>query len=410
RPTKLKSRHGASSALLSIDFDPDSFISPQASSKIRRLPNMNLKSSADIASINILDAPHHRTFERALMRILETDLAEETYAEILDGMPTAATWRDFHRNYDTHPAHDHHELCSGAHDRAREFRAGFEATSLQFPLFTILAFQEAEPGSKEFNLRLLELLAVSCHQIAVYLCEINGTTSHHAQHIAWRDEPREIHWYDAYRPLVAFSHGAYNAVEQYSHGIADVAGYWAEAKIFGGVIVFDRGETEVECRDIYIHATRSNSPITIFPPTLEQFNRLMQFLLANDNVDGSNAPAEGTKAATCPLPIIATSENRWRWHPWDAFARFHIFRDRYERKVSEIRPPDPCQARGNDWPEMADGALLLVVDDEEESAKIRKRLGMVTPSSRKWGKRGNMQAFYELRRSEEPKDAWCYNP
>lgn len=33
---------------------------------------------------------------------------------------------------------------------------------------------------------------------------------------------------------------------RYPRGKADVVGYWTEGKIFGGVVVFDRGETDRE--------------------------------------------------------------------------------------------------------------------------------------------------------------------
>lgn len=38
----------------------------------------------------------------------------------------------------------------------------------------------------------------------------------------------------------------YRAYEQYPFGIADMAGYWAEDRIFGGVVLFDRGESGKE--------------------------------------------------------------------------------------------------------------------------------------------------------------------
>lgn len=47
-------------------------------------------------------------------------------------------------------------------------------------------------------------------------------------------------------PPAAFFHSSYVSLEQYPQGLGDVAGYWAEGKIFGGVIVFDRGESELE--------------------------------------------------------------------------------------------------------------------------------------------------------------------
>lgn len=47
-------------------------------------------------------------------------------------------------------------------------------------------------------------------------------------------------------PPAAFFHPSYIYPEQYPRGLADIAGYWAEGKIFGGIVVFDRGETEQE--------------------------------------------------------------------------------------------------------------------------------------------------------------------
>ncbi|KAI5861491.1 hypothetical protein GGS23DRAFT_598272 [Durotheca rogersii] len=117
---------------------------------------------------------------------------------------------------------------------------------------TLIAFRETEPGSKQFHLRLLELLAVSCHQIAVCLYNVTGRNHHHAEYDEWRDEPRDMSTWGSYRPPIAFTHGPYKAIEQYPHGLADVAAYWVEARIFGGIIVFDRGETEIEVDFPYI--------------------------------------------------------------------------------------------------------------------------------------------------------------
>lgn len=41
-------------------------------------------------------------------------------------------------------------------------------------------------------------------------------------------------------PPTHFFHCQYVDFDLYPHGIADVAGYWTEDQIFGGVFVFDR--------------------------------------------------------------------------------------------------------------------------------------------------------------------------
>lgn len=43
-----------------------------------------------------------------------------------------------------------------------------------------------------------------------------------------------------------FYRGGYAFWPGYPNGWADVAGYWAEHHIFGGVVLFDRGESEEE--------------------------------------------------------------------------------------------------------------------------------------------------------------------
>jgi hypothetical protein len=40
-----------------------------------------------------------------------------------------------------------------------------------------------------------------------------------------------------------FYHHSYLCHTQYPCGVADIVGYWAEAKLFGGVVLFDRGES-----------------------------------------------------------------------------------------------------------------------------------------------------------------------
>lgn len=91
------------------------------------------------------------------------------------------------------------------------------------------------------------MLARSCHQLAVFIFQLDDGVHKHALYEAWRDAP----FVDPLapglkKPPSAFSNTVYHFYEQYPHGIADVVGYWAESKIFGGVIVFDRGPSGTE--------------------------------------------------------------------------------------------------------------------------------------------------------------------
>lgn len=47
---------------------------------------------------------------------------------------------------------------------------------------------------------------------------------------------------------VELYHTQYQEYEKYPSGLLNVVGYWAEDKLFGGVLLFDRGETSTEVR------------------------------------------------------------------------------------------------------------------------------------------------------------------
>lgn len=89
--------------------------------------------AGDFVSPDILNESHRAVFETALKRILETEIAEHTYAEILDGLPTSSSYREFHSIQEGHPSLEHHELCPGTRERAREFRSAFDVSVLRFP-------------------------------------------------------------------------------------------------------------------------------------------------------------------------------------------------------------------------------------------------------------------------------------
>ncbi|RSL66083.1 hypothetical protein CEP54_003933 [Fusarium duplospermum] len=304
--------------------------------------------------IDALPETHQDTFRRALRNILSTDVAEHTYAQILDGLPTEKSHLEGYVRLESHPVFllGHKEICEGFLDKAREFRDRFDPSELVFKEDLLSAFRDTVPGSNEFNLRLIELVVVACHQIGAYLFELDDG-AHKDIYDTWMKQQlmesvlqsrpgKHRSMYSI--PPAAFFHPSYIYPDQYPRGVADVAGYWAEGKIFGGVVVFDRGETEQECKAMWIHGSLFRGPRTLYPPTQDQFDSLVKFLLS---CPGEDAP--------CPLPIHGTPENRPRWHPYHAIAKYHIFRDKYERQPGPEPPKHshrgPAPA---DWPEMSD--------------------------------------------------------
>ena len=81
-----------------------------------------------------LDPGHFEALRLALSNLLATDVAEFTYAQIIDGLPTTSSFYDFHSLYDTddHPAQLHPTLCDGVMDRVYKFRSAFDPLSLKF--------------------------------------------------------------------------------------------------------------------------------------------------------------------------------------------------------------------------------------------------------------------------------------
>ena len=45
---------------------------------------------------------------------------------------------------------------------------------------------------------------------------------------------------------VDFYHTSYDLFENYPFGLLNVVGYWAEAELFGGVVLFERGKSGSE--------------------------------------------------------------------------------------------------------------------------------------------------------------------
>jgi hypothetical protein len=93
-------------------------------------------------------------------------------------------------------------------------------------------------------MRLLEVLAVACHDTAglVYTNTLPGLRregqSPEQRLAALEGRPTD------------FMHEAYRNLQQYPNGVADVVGYWAEYHLFGGVVLFDRGESGTDVSSV----------------------------------------------------------------------------------------------------------------------------------------------------------------
>ncbi|KAJ0120504.1 hypothetical protein J7T55_015233 [Diaporthe amygdali] len=329
-----------------------------------------------------LGLDHLQPLRRALSNVLSAPVAEFTFAQIIDGQPTRRVYANDHFFRDGLPVMDHEDLCPGSVERTRAFRSDFDILDLKFEPNIIQAYQDTLPGTIAWKLRLLELVVTACHDIAVYLYQMDNGVHKHAEHQAWRAKKLDTLSEDDLMerrklpPPTLFWTSAYRDWSSYPNGLADMAGYWAEVQLFGGVVLFDRGESEKECNGVYIHNRRYT---TIAPPTEAQFKNIIAFLLS-----------ESPDYDHCPLPIEITPDNKWRWDPYDARTTYHIFKSRHDIPNSP-RPRRKDVITANNWPEIIDHSKISGEDfeerpsDEAEKVRARERIAMtISPNSRLW--------------------------
>ncbi|KPM41335.1 hypothetical protein AK830_g5240 [Neonectria ditissima] len=303
------------------------------------LEDRSAVKSADIVSADFapkvaiqqhLGGPHLDIFNRALWNVTSTEIAEITYAQIVDGLPLADVVQDSGNAqvplpYE-HPIYDAHtELCPGALEKTREFRVSFDPSSLQMDATLVADYRASSPGSRAFNTRLVEMVAVAVHSIAVQLYEL-GPMFHSDDGIAQWVPPKDDIWWEfneegAWPTL--FRHAWYIDHQQYPHGVADEVGYWAESRIFGGVVVFDRRDPR-NCPDaqpdsVWLHPDREEVTYRLFQLFDEQKQDLLDFLT-------SESPDLKF------LPIIGDKKNETREDPEEAIAELGIYRNLWERK------------------------------------------------------------------------------
>jgi hypothetical protein len=172
------------------------------------------------------------------------------------------------------------------------------------------------------------MVAVSVHQIAVMLWKLDTSLHKNDGIIDWAPpKSEETEWWWVWHPdgpqPTLFFHPWYIDPDQYPDGIADMVGYWAESRILGGVVLFDRrapakgGDPDA----VYFHSSRKRVTYRIYQLLPEQKQALYDFLAADE-----------PSTASSPLPILGDGNNRQRVDPEEPINETGIFRDSWERK------------------------------------------------------------------------------
>lgn len=193
---------------------------------------------------HVLDGSHQTSFHRAIRNILHTGIVETTFAQIIYGLPLKSvahataglSWESTLNN--------HENLCAGSLERLIDFRGSFEPLKMKLFLEPLRRYQETPSGSSESTLPLIELVAVAIHRIAVLLYKANNPHRHSCVRMD-RICSTTVRGKTTFHPT-PFCLSQYSDPAQYPEGVAELPGYWAEDRIFGGVVLFGRGESGAE--------------------------------------------------------------------------------------------------------------------------------------------------------------------
>ncbi|KAK5656054.1 hypothetical protein OQA88_5193 [Cercophora sp. LCS_1] len=317
-----------------------------------------------------LDAEHRAVFVRAINNVLATEEALFTYAQIIDGLPIAdVAWdRRSPGIFGDHPIEEHEELCPGALEKAREVCRQWDPAILSFDAKVINAFQHAVPGTKMFNTRLIELVAVALHQFGVLLHQLEfrmhkGDIDSITNWTMPKPDYEDDDDWEPSKPLpTIFNHPFYVSSEIYPEGVADMVGYWAEDRILGGVVVFDRrvelgpdGNLTGEPPNVYLHPSRAELTFRVTQLLDGQQQALVDFLL-------SKPDSNMTAVVPYSLPILVDDRNRTRVSPEEAVLPRGVYRDIWERRPLDRNEYNMQRRRPQsevDYPEQSINALLI---------------------------------------------------
>jgi hypothetical protein len=185
------------------------------------------------------------------------------------------------------------------------------------------------------------MVAVALHQFGVLLHQLGfrmhqGDIGYMTNWTSPKPSFAEDDWEPIPPPPTLFYNSFYADWEIYPEGVADMIGYWAECRILGGVVLFDRraeldadGDLTAEPPNIYLHPSRCKVTFRVTQLLDWQQQALVDFLLSKPDPAAASGDAS---PVPCQVPIIVDDRNRKRVSPEDALVLRGIYRDMWERK------------------------------------------------------------------------------
>ncbi|KAL1896518.1 hypothetical protein Sste5346_004552 [Sporothrix stenoceras] len=248
---------------------------------------------------------HHNALIRALNNVLTTDLARRTLGQIVDSFVLYGAFFG-----DTRAAYGQcSELNADVLLKRGQSRAKVDIRTLRVDAAVLSEFCEAEIDSTIFQQKLIELVARAVHAMAIVLYQKVPDTT-------WRPD----------------FHPWYSDSQSFPDGEADGVGYWAEDRILGGVVLFDRRDrdevpnTALEYKNdaVYFHPSAEGTSPRIYQLKDSQRQALLDYLF------GAATPSAPEPPATF-LPIRCDSDNSISVDPMETTS---IYRDKWERLLT----------------------------------------------------------------------------
>lgn len=225
-------------------------------------PADKLPTFADLANLSI---DKFQQLESTLASILASPAAQDAYAQLIDGTPTWQSYvNDSGLANEVTIVSDHPNPSDEAIQQYEEIRAGLTLHAVKMDINVqprdmvetlmkmltrsqlVQKYQNAPLDTREHDLRLLEITAASVNALAgiIYLAFHPDTELKPPKPSI--DEGFDYSFHHSDEQHVNFSLTHYKDYERYPFGLLNVVGFWAEDKLFGGVLLFDRGESGAE--------------------------------------------------------------------------------------------------------------------------------------------------------------------
>ena len=194
-------------------------------------------NSDSLANLSDLALTKFELLDRTLKPILLSAIAEDTFAQIIDGQPTRPSYRKNYRTVWDRGVSERTRPTDSSIREWTEIKETFVPQILRLDAQLVQAFQSSEEHSHLEDLRLLEMVAASLH----FLAGAIYASFHPDTDLSPPFNPNDHRFLMTSHFWVDFYHRAFTFYEQYPYGLLNVVGYWAEAQILGGVLLFERG-------------------------------------------------------------------------------------------------------------------------------------------------------------------------